>query len=250
MKNVLLTGSRSSLGKGIREGLEKAGCRVFGVGLLPEEDLQYNLQYCLTDSDASIIFNEAETSLGAPVDILVNNAGMTSVNFLEDQDPARDWSPVIHLNLTVPYLLSRYFIELVKAKQEYYGENKARVVNICSMAIKMAHRCSTAYNCSKAGLAMLTKSMGRECANRLPITFCSINPSAIEGTNMINGVIANMVAKRGFTPTEARAYASKEAPIGRMSTIEEVVKVVTFMALEAPEYMTGTAIDFTGGGAV
>jgi NAD(P)-dependent dehydrogenase (short-subunit alcohol dehydrogenase family) len=246
MKTVLITGGAKSVGRAISDRLWGRGCTIISVGRGPENDIRRDLTEVRTDEDAKSIFEEACGMLGPYPDILINNAGMTKVNWLEDQKVVEDWDPVISLNLSAPYVLSRHLAE--RAANVGGTEDMYRVVNVCSMAIRSLPRCSTAYTCSKAALEMLTRAMARECAGRLPITFYSASPGIISDTPMVNSVLKDLESKRGMSEQEALQYTSTRTVNGRMSTMDEVANLVTYLALDAPTYCSGGHFEMPGGG--
>lgn len=244
MSNIILTGASRSLGKSIYYTLKSEGHKVFGVGLGGPEKTEdfahrYPKEWSFGGRMAKVTVAEAANFFGGPPDVLINNAGMTRINFIEDQSEV-DWEAVMHVNLTVPYLLSQAMVQSV-----IEHKHQARVINITSMGYRYSLRASTAYCASKAGLDAVTRQMAKECANRLPITFFSVAPGSIESTDMINHVLDEMVEKRGFTREAARAYTCN-VPMNRMAWMEEVMRVIKFAAFNAPEYMSGHAFELAG----
>jgi 3-oxoacyl-[acyl-carrier protein] reductase len=178
----------------------------------------------LTD-DAAVA---AATAAAGRIDILVNNAGITGGNGTTwELDPAV-WKRVIDVNLIGPYLTCRHVVPvMLKAS---YG----RIVNIASVAGKEGNPNASHYSASKAGLIALTKSLGKELANK--------------------GILVNAVA-----PAAARTamfdqmsqqhldYMLSKIPMGRFLEVQELAAMVAWLSSEDCSFSTGAVFDITGG---
>jgi NAD(P)-dependent dehydrogenase (short-subunit alcohol dehydrogenase family) len=178
----------------------------------------------LTD-DAAVA---AATAAVGRIDILVNNAGITGGNATTwELDPAV-WRRVIEVNLIAPYLTCRHVVPvMLKAG---YG----RIVNIASVAGKEGNPNASHYSASKAGLIALTKSLGKELANK--------------------GILVNAVAPAAARTamfeqmTQAHLdYMLSKIPMGRFLEVGEIAAMVSWLASEDCSFSTGAVFDITGG---
>jgi len=180
------------------------------------------------------------------IDILVNNAailGPLGVPTLEYDDEA--WKGVLAVNLTGPFLCSKY----VARSMVEIGQG-GRIVNVASLAGKVGYPGIAAYGASKAGLINLTQTMALELAPH-KINVNAVCPGAVL-TEMASGRSArSLVHELGIGIEEAttRAYGEQiEAiPLGRVSLPEEQANAVAFLASKEADYITGVALNVTGG---
>ena len=163
----------------------------------------------------------------AHVDILVNNAGVTRDNLILRMGE-EDYDKVLDTNLkgafnTIRHL-SKYFLK----------QREGKIINISSVSGVLGNAGQANYSASKAGLIGLTKSVARELASR--------------------GICANAVAP-GFIDTEmtqalpekSREAAKASIPMGRMGSVEDIAHIVTFLAGDKSNYITGQVICVDGG---
>jgi len=170
----------------------------------------------------------AATAAAGRIDILVNNAGITGGNGTTwELDPAV-WRRVIDVNLIGPYLTCRHVVPVMLAQG--YG----RIVNIASVAGKEGNPNASHYSASKAGLIALTKSLGKELANK-GILVNAVAPAAAR-----TAMFAQM------TPQHLDYMLSK-IPMGRFLEVQEIAAMVAWLASEDCSFSTGAVFDITGG---
>src|SRR5687768_7848104 len=126
----------------------------------------------LTDDAAVAAATRATLAAhGGRIDILVNNAGITGGNAPTWELAPNVWREVIEVNLVAPYLTCRAVVPHMAARG--YG----RIVNIASVAGKEGNPNASHYSASKAGLIALTKSLGKELAQR-GVLVNAVSPAA------------------------------------------------------------------------
>jgi len=172
------------------------------------------------------------------LDILVNNAGVSRiVPFLEMAEET--WDQVIDTNLKGAYLCSQ------EALRTMVSQGAGAIVNVSSQSGKEGNSCYAAYCASKFGIIGLTQSLAREFA-----------PSGIRVNAVCPGVcftelweeqLPDYARKRGLEPEQVKAYLEGKVPLGRLGTPEEIARVVAFLASDEASYITGQAINVTGG---
>jgi 3-oxoacyl-[acyl-carrier protein] reductase len=176
--------------------------------------------------DVERMFNQAVDKFGR-VDVLVNNAGVTRDNLLLRLEE-KDWDLVLNVNLKGAFLCT-------KAAARIMMKNRwGRIINISSVVGVMGNAGQTNYSASKAGLIGLTKSSAKELASR-NITVNAVAPGYIQ-TEM----------------TEKLPQAAKDAflsmiPLKRAGTPLDVARVVSFLAGDRAEYLTGLVVNCDGG---
>jgi 3-oxoacyl-[acyl-carrier protein] reductase len=163
----------------------------------------------------------------AAIDVLVNNAGITADNLLARMSLA-DWERVLRTNLTAAYALSR---EVVRGMMK---RRWGRIVNISSVVGLMGNAGQANYAAAKAGLIGFSKSLARELASR-NITVNVVAPGYVE-TAMTDGL-----------PEAARNQLAGAIPLGRLGRVEDVAWAVLYLASEEGGYVTGHALNVSGG---
>ena len=173
------------------------------------------------------------------VDILCNNAGASFgvPNAVHTYDEAA-WMKTIDVNLHGVFRVSRSIVPLMTG-------NGGSIINTASRAGKVPPVFNGAYAVAKAGVIMLTKVMARELAGA-GIRVNAICPGQIS-TDLEKWRFELEAGFYGSTVEEREQEMCKTIPLGRIGTIEEVANLVAFLASDASSYMTGQAINITGG---
>jgi|TARA_R110000823_G_scaffold104993_3_gene223224 NAD(P)-dependent dehydrogenase (short-subunit alcohol dehydrogenase family) len=182
MSKILITGSKSGLGKAMREELESQGHEVFG----------YDMQ------DSCDVRNPDKSKLPEEIDVLINNAGVNIINWLEDFVEA-EWDMVMDTNAKGIYMMSRACLPKLI-------ESKGTIVNIVSNAAHMPMTCSLSYNASKAAAHIMTKQLARELTKKNGITVFGIAPNKMSGTGMSGSIDDQVVKTRGWSKEYAQEY--------------------------------------------
>ena len=173
------------------------------------------------------------------LDVLCNNAGASfgvpSAVHTYDEEA---WMKTIDVNLHSVFRVTRAVLPLMQGR-------KGSVINTASRAGKVPPLFNGAYAVAKAGVIMLTKVMARELAGA-GLRFNAICPGQIM-TDLEKWRFGLEAQFLGTTPEEQEREMCKTIPLARIGTPEEVANLVAFLASEASSYMTGQAINVTGG---
>jgi len=235
-KVAMVTGSTRGIGRAIAAALAGAGAKVAVIGrdAARAEQAAGEIGHgakgfaCDVTSEESVTAAVAavEKELGG-IDILVNNAGVTKDNvFLRLQDA--DWDVVLEANLKGAFRTIR------AASRGMMKKRWGRIINVSSVVGLIGNKGQANYAASKAGLLGLTKSIARELASR-GITVNAVAPGFIE---------TDMTA--ALTP-EQRDVLSKQIPLERLGTPEDIAKAVLFLASDGASYITGQVLIVDGG---
>jgi 2-dehydro-3-deoxy-L-rhamnonate dehydrogenase (NAD+) len=164
------------------------------------------------------------------IDILVNNAGIAGPNGPLADYALDDWNKVIAINLNGVFHCCKAVVpHMTKAG---YG----RIVNVASIAGKEGNPNASAYSASKAGVIALTKSLGKELADKNIAVNC-VTPAAAR-----TAIFDQM-------KPEFIAFMLSKIPRGRFVEVEEVAATIAFMASEDCSFTTGGVFDISGGRA-
>lgn len=237
-KTVVVTGSRRGIGLGIALEFAKLGANVVlnGTREIDAETLSqfdaYPGEVMTFVGDVSKFdvaenfINEVKERFGR-IDVLVNNAGITRDGLLMRMKD-EDFDAVIDINLKGVYLVTKAVSKIMMKQRS------GHIINMTSIVGVMGNAGQTNYAASKAGVIGFTKSCAKELASR-GITVNAIAPGFIN-TDMTD-----------VLPEKVKEAMVTEIPLGRMADAEEVATVVTFLASDFANYITGQVINVDGG---
>ncbi len=173
------------------------------------------------------------------IDILCNNAGASfGVPNTVQQYEESAWMRTIDVNLHGVFRVSRAVLPLMTGKS-------GSIINTASRAGKVPPLFNGAYAVAKAGVIMLTKVMARELAGS-GIRVNAVCPGQIQ-TDLEKWRFELEARFFGSTPEEREQEMCRMIPLGRIGATDEVANLVAFLASEASSYMTGQAVNVTGG---
>jgi 3-oxoacyl-[acyl-carrier protein] reductase len=163
----------------------------------------------------------------AAIDILINNAGFDRPGVTAKIDK-EDFNAVIGIHLGVPFLLSKWLLPGMRAR------NWGRIINISSIYGLLGAKGEAAYSTAKAGVIGLTKTLAREGGPE-GVTVNAIVPGLIRTPPMIK------------MPDKYKAPIIAATILGRMGEPEEIARVAAFLASTDASFITGAAIPVSGG---
>jgi NAD(P)-dependent dehydrogenase (short-subunit alcohol dehydrogenase family) len=246
-KHAIVTGGARGIGAAITRALLAHGARVTMLGRSPADkvDLKISQNHGVAYFQADVCdpttlapaFAAARERFG-DINILINNAGQAqSAPFLKTDFDV--WRCMMRVNLDGTF----HCIHAVLPGMLAAGWG--RIVNIASTAGLIGYGYTSAYCAAKHGVIGLTRALALEVAAK-GITVNSVCPGFTE-TEMLQETIANIVAKTGRTPAEARKELAARNPQKRMILPEEVANTVAWLCLPGSEAITGQAIAVAGG---
>jgi NAD(P)-dependent dehydrogenase (short-subunit alcohol dehydrogenase family) len=222
-------------GLGDREGLEKT------AGLVREAGVRA-LAVPVDVTDSATVDAMVSSALEAfgRIDILVNNAGGAPgpgpVILVEEAA----WNKTMAINATGTFLCSR-----AVARHMIDRGGGGKIINLSSVLGKMPGPFSSAYSAAKAAIIAFTRVMALEVASH-NIQVNAVCPGDID-TELQRWVwrLASFVLNIPYE--EAVAESVKRIPLGRLGVAEDVANLVAFLASSQSDYMTGQAINISGG---
>ena len=233
-KIVLVTGASRGIGLEAAKHFSKEGYKVIGssrgdfnLGELIGDESAISVKLDLMSKESiQNLFADLKSEDLLP-SVLVNNAGITKDQlFLRMKD--EDWDDVIETNLNGLFRVTKAFIKpMVKNK---FG----RVINISSVAGLMGNSGQVNYSSSKSAMVGFSRSLAKELGSR-NITSNVVAPGFIE-TDMTT-----------FLNDDEKVEVSKNIPMRRFGTVEDVAKCILFLASDEANYITGQTISVDGG---
>ncbi len=163
------------------------------------------------------------------IDLLVNNAGYRVRSPLEAL-PRQEWDAMVRTNLTGVFLWCQ------AAGRVMIRQRAGKIVNVGSVAGRTGSRGMAAYAATKAGVAVLSQSLGAEWAKH-GINVNAVAPGPIETEGVLE------VWK---TPAMI-ASAAREVPLQRLGRPEEIAWAVIFLASDQANFVTGEVLYVSGG---
>lgn len=172
------------------------------------------------------------------IDVLVNNAGIYRAAAPLDVTEEH-WDAVMNVNAKAVFFASQAVLPAMIAQKG------GAIISLASMAGKVGSRGNLPYNASKAAVISITKSLALAHAGDGIRVNC-VCPGFVE-TDMWATVSRDLGAMAGLSPEEFTRQRLGQVPLGRMERPEDVASVIGFLASSRSGYMTGQAINVTGG---
>ena len=251
-KTVLVTGAAGAIGKGIAADFCRNGAKVFITDLREEaldaaaSEITAAGGTCravaadgVDEEQVVAVVSTAKEAFGARVDILVNVAGIVAQGKVEDLT-VEEWDRVFAVNCRGTFLFIKHVVPLMKAGG--YG----RIVNFSSKSGKTGSALMAHYSAAKAAIIGLTQALAYELAAD-GITVNCLCPGITENTGVWDNVSAGYIKNLGMGRDEVVKKFTAKVPLGRLASISDVVAVTRFLASDDAAYMTGQAVNVTGG---
>jgi NAD(P)-dependent dehydrogenase (short-subunit alcohol dehydrogenase family)/threonine dehydrogenase-like Zn-dependent dehydrogenase len=192
-----------------------------------------------SEGDMDRAAGEAVAAFGS-LDILVSNAGILIAGELTEI-PIEKWRRVIEVNLV------GYFVSARAAAKVMKRQKRGAIVQINSKSGKKGSFQSSAYASSKFGGIGLTQSIALDLAP-YGVRVNSVCPGNLLDSPLWQDSLYEQYAKKwGITVEEVRRKYLEQVPLGRGCDYDDVANVVVFLASDKASYMTGQAINVTGG---
>ncbi len=250
---ALVTGGAQGLGAALSLRLAHEGCDVV-VADLNMEQAQQTADAIVRESGrrslAVKVNVAAEEEVRAMVeqtvaafgrlDIVVANAGVVRSGPVDEMS-LRDWQLVMDVNLTGYFLTAKYAAAVMKQQRS------GAIVQINSKSGKKGSFKNGAYAASKFGGIGLTQSIALELAE-YGVRVNAVCPGNLLDSPLWVDSLYSQYAKRlGISEAEVRQRYIDQVPMKRGCTYDDVANVVVFLASDQSSYMTGQAINVTGG---
>ena len=253
---ALVTGGAQGLGQAISERLAQEGAHVLVADIneasagataaqieagCHRKAIAYK---CDVTDEAQVggMVERAVQEFGR-LDIVVSNAGILIAEGITEF-PAEKWHAVINVNLFGYFLVAKHAAQVMKAQRQ------GVIVQINSKSGKKGSYKNSAYAASKFGGIGLTQSIALELAE-YGVRVNSVCPGNLLDSPLWNdgpnSLYKQYAKKWGITAEEVRQRYIDQVPMKRGCTYDDVCNVVVFLASDQSSYMTGQAINVTGG---
>ena len=235
---AVVTGAGQSLGLDIGRALRAAGATVVvaeinaEIGPAAAEELEGDfVQTDVTDPQSVRDMVRAVLENHGRIDVFVNNAGIVH-NIPSEEVPDEEWRAVLSVNLDGVFWCCR------EAGRVMLERGSGAIVNIASMSGLVSNhpQPQAAYNASKAGVIMLTKSLAGEWA-----------PRGVRVNSVSPGYIRTPLTELGMSKEEWSNVWLSSTPMGRLAEPREIAPAVLYLASDASSFVTGTNLVVDGG---
>jgi len=238
-KTAVITGGAQGFGLAITKRFLESGANVI-IWDIDEKETNKALKNLnnlkLSASKVNILnFDEVQKEINKiieknKIDIFINNAGITGMNAKVSDYPIEEWQKVIELDLNAVFYCCKAIVpHMIK-------NNYGRIVNIASIAGKEGNPNASAYSSAKAGVIALTKSLGKELADKNIAVNC-VTPAAAK-TRIFDQMTQEHIN-----------YMLSKIPRNRFVKVEELASLVAWLACEENSFTTAAVFDLSGGRA-
>lgn len=248
---AIVTGGGQGLGEALAKRLDKEGCKVVIADINPESAQKaagslkeaIALKVDVTDEQQVEYMVKTAVDHFGKLDLLISNAAILIAK-PATEFPAEQWKKMLDVNLAGYFLCSK------AAANAMIPNRKGCIIQINSKSGKKGSYKNSAYAAAKFGGIGLTQSLALELAEY------GIRVNAICPGNLLNSplwtegpnsLFKQYAKNQGITEEQVRQKYLNQVPMGRSCEYEDIANVMVFLASDEAGYMTGQAINVTGG---
>lgn len=228
-KIILITGAAGAVGSAVTAAVRASGGIAIATDL-KDADLDLDVT---SEADWQRVIDDVGATHGH-LDGLVNAAGIVAMGSIEKLDFAT-WRRVLSINLDGTFLGCKYVFPLLKSRG-------GSIVNLSSVSGLVGGHNLAAYNASKGGVSLLTKSVALLGARHKPPIRCNaVCPAFLEGP------MVDDIAKTARDPASAMEKMSADIPLQRMGRPAEVAALCLYLLSDEAAFITGADLPIDGG---
>ena len=238
-RTAIVTGGAQGFGLAITERFLESGANVIMWDIdknTTDKVLKEKNNHKLSAAEIDVTnFDQVSSEIDkisqqTKIDIFIYNAGITGKNATVWDYPIDEWKKVLDLDLNAVFYCCKAIVpHMIK-------NNFGRIVNISSIAGKEGNPNASAYSTAKAGVIGLTKSLGKELADKNIAVNC-VTPAAAK-TRIFDQMTEEHIN-----------YMLSKIPRNRFAKVEELASLVAWLASEENSFSTGAVFDLSGGRA-
>ena len=238
-RTALVTGGAQGFGLDIARRFLKSGAKVIiwdidsettekAINDLNNPNLSSNIVDVSNYKEVESCINDIKKNFN--IDILINNAGITGPTASLWEYDVEMWKKVVDINLMGTFNCCKIIVpNMIK-------NNYGRIVNVASVAGKDGNANASAYSSAKAGAIGLTKSLGKELADK-NIAVNAVTPAAAK-TRIFDQMTEEHIN-----------YMLSKIPRNKFAKVEELASLVTWLSSEENSFSTAAVFDLSGGRA-
>ena len=233
-RTAVITGGAQGFGLDIAKRFLNSGAKVMIWDIDPKLIDEATKEIDSSNLSSNIVdvsnFKDVETAVSkiSKIDILINNAGITGPTMPLWEYDVEMWNKIVKINLSGTFNCCKAIVPSMIAN------NYGRIVNVASVAGKDGNANASAYSSGKAGAIGLTKSLGKELADK------NIAVNAVTPAGAKTRILDQM------TKEHVQRMLSK-VPRGRFLEVEEFTSLICWLSSEENAFSTAAVFDISGG---
>ena len=231
-KIVLVTGAAGAIGAALCAAIKRAGGTAVATDLSGRPGIDHALDVTAQDDWLRVAGEIARTH--GRLDGLVNAAGIVVLGSVEQLD-FESWRRVLAINLDGAFLGCKHAMPLLR-------KQGGAIVNLSSVSGLIGGHNLAAYNASKGGLSLLSKSVALHGARLKPPVRCNaVCPAFLEGP------MIDSIANATKNPDIVRNKMAIDIPLGRLGKPQEVAALCVYLLSDGAAFITGADFPIDGG---
>ena len=236
-RTAVITGGAQGFGLDIAQRFLKSGAKVIIWDIDPKLIEEAKKETNNSNLSSNIVdvsnYQEVESEVSkitqkSKIDILINNAGITGPTMPLWEYDVEMWNKIVKINLLGTFNCCRAIVPNMIAN------NYGRIVNVASVAGKDGNANASAYSSGKAGAIGLTKSLGKELADK-NIAVNAVTPAGAK-TRILDQMSKEHVQRM-----------LSKVPRGRFLEVEEFTSLICWLSSEENTFSTAAVFDISGG---
>ena len=247
-KIAIITGAGQGLGEALARRLAAEGCKVVVADMNGENARKVaaslpdamGVTVDVTNEEQVAALVAATVARYGRLDIMVPNAGILIAEPIDSADVSK-WRKVIDVNLVGNMLCCKY------AAREFIKQKSGVIVAVNSKSGKRGSFRNSAYAASKFGAIGLIQSVALELAPHGARANAICPGNLLDSPLWQDSLFEQYAKNRGMTVEEVRKYYEGQVPLGRGCSYDDIANTLIFLASDASSYMTGQALNVTGG---
>ncbi len=245
-KIALVTGAAGAIGKAVARQLIEDGATVV-ITDLKEDQVQAAAAELGCKGMAADVVNAEQVKKVVDftlaqygrIDILINVAGIVGQGMVEDITEA-EWDRMFDVNCKGTFLFTKYVVPQMKANK--YG----KIVNYSSKSGKTGSALMSHYCAAKGAIISFTQALAYELAD-YQINVNCVCPGITDNSGVWANVSAGYTVNLKMPKEDVVKKFTAKVPLNRLATVDDVASVTAFLVSKGADYMTGQAINVTGG---
>lgn len=245
-KVALITGATGAIGRGVAVKLINQGAKVF-ISDLKDETVASVCKEIGCEGMAADVTSETQVKtvvdkaveICGEIDILVNVAGIIGTSKVEDITE-EVWDQMFAVNCKGTFFFTKYVVPMMKDKKA------GKIINFSSKSGKTGSALMSHYCAAKGAIIAFTQALAFELAS-YNINVNCLCPGITDNTGVWDTCSAGYIKDMNLPREEVVNKFTAKIPLGRLASIEDVSGVTVFLASKGADYMTGQAINVTGG---
>ena len=245
-KVALVTGAAGAIGKSIARELANSGAKVFITDLKNESiEAVANELVCkglaanvCVETEVKAVVDAAIKEYGT-IDILVNVAGIIGTSPVESITE-EVWDQMFAVNCKGTFFFTKFVVPVLKEK------GKGKIINFSSKSGKTGSALMSHYCAAKGAIIAFTQALAFELAP-YQINVNCLCPGITDNTGVWNSCSEGYIKDMNMPKEEVVNKFTTKIPLGRLASIKDVTSVAVFLCSDGADYMTGQAINVSGG---